>query len=73
MITTKVTNDYIMLIHKAFEFAELMEYDTNFDFNKGIFIFYNSPIYRSFDFRVIPDQFNKDPAEFLNDNFNGRY
>lgn len=47
-----ITDDYIELVHKAYLFAELCEYDVVVA--EGIFEFYNSPNCRSFSFEVEP-------------------
>ena len=51
--TYEVTDEYVALVHKAWLFAELCEYDAPI-IVKGNFYFYNSPNCRSFTFDVDP-------------------
>ena len=60
-----VTNDYTVLIHKAYELASICEYDTDFDIKNGVLCFYNSPLFRSFNLIVNPIEFTEDPATVL--------
>lgn len=59
------TDNFIVLIHKAYELASICEYDTSFDTRNGILQFYNSPLFRSFTLIVNPFDFRDDPAAVL--------
>lgn len=66
-----MTQDYKELQEKAKQFADLFEY-TLIEY-KGIFDFYNSPMFRSFRFEVDPDIFTcRDVPYFLYEKFEGR-
>ena len=66
-----MTQQYLELYRKAYQLADLFEYDLIvYD---GIFDFYNSPCFRSFRFEVNPESFDREDVEhFLYDKFEER-
>jgi hypothetical protein len=66
-----MTQDYKMLQEKSKQFADLFEYSL-IEY-KGIFDFYNSPMFHSFRFEVDPETFScYDIIYFLYKKFEGR-
>lgn len=66
-----MTQDYKTLQEKAQVFADLFEY-TLIEY-RGVFDFYNSPMFHSFRFEVDPDTFTcRDIPYFLYEKFEGR-
>lgn len=66
-----MTHDYKELQKKAQQFADFFDY-TLIEY-KGIFDFYNSPMFHSFRFEVDPDTFTcRDIPYFLYEKFEGR-
>jgi len=66
-----LTEQYKELLAKAELFAQFYGYDlicTDY----GCFDFYNSPIKRSFSFKVDPETFNGDAINTILKNFEGR-
>ena len=66
----EVTDEYIELVHKAELFAEVFEYDAII--YDGKFSFYNSPLFRSFEFNVVPSTFEYPASGFLFTKFEER-
>ena len=69
--TYEVTDEYVELVHKAYLFAELCEYDGPI-IAQGIFEFYNSPNCRSFTFEVDPATYKGNGLRTIMEAFNGR-
>lgn len=65
------TEEYLELVHKAYLFAEICDYDVIIT-NNGIFEFYNSPSHRSFSFDVEPLNYNDTPSRTIIKAFEGR-
>lgn len=66
-----VTDEYILLVHKACLFAELCEYDPPV-IVEGYFHFYNSPNCRPFIFKVDPTSYRGNGVSTIIEAFNGR-
>lgn len=65
------TEEYLELVHKAYLFAEICDYDVIIT-NNGCFDFYNSPSHRSFSFDVEPFEYHSTPSSTIISAFEGR-
>lgn len=65
-----MTQKYLELYRKAYQLADLFEYDLIvYD---GVFDFYDSPCFKSFRFKVCPETFSQDVEMFLYKKFEER-
>lgn len=58
-----MTKQYLELYRKAYQLADLFEYDLIVC--DGIFDFYNSPGFKSFKFEVCPETFDREDVEIF--------